>query len=163
MITSDELARVCNADGEFSLAARRWQGALRFHIGDDVLGLGVRDGVARPWTYADADVPTVVYTGAAEAWDQLLAPRPPRFLNDIAPADAAGLVRRSGDELTYWQYYPAIARVMSARAAASGAARVSNPAAGRMSCSTACAGTISNPSSSSARATARSSPSSPAK
>src|SRR4051812_17048883 len=107
-----ELATACNADGELRLAARRWHGALRLHVGDGVIGLSFRDGVAAPWTYADLDVPTVVLAGPAATWEQLLAPRPPRLLNDLMPAEAGGALVRSGDELSYWQYYPAIARVI---------------------------------------------------
>src|SRR5215207_3386501 len=112
MLTSEDFAAACNCDAEFRLAARRWHGALRFHIGDDVVGIGVRDGVARAISNADADVPTVVYVGPANVWAQIFAPRPPRFLNDLFPAEAAGLITRSGDELTYWQYTPAIARAV---------------------------------------------------
>jgi pimeloyl-ACP methyl ester carboxylesterase len=112
MLTSDELAAACNADPEFELAARRWHGALRFHVGDLVVGIGLRDGVARALSKADADVSTVVFSGPAEVWDQLLAPRPPRFLNDLLPAEMGGLLVRSGDELAYWQHYPAIARAI---------------------------------------------------
>src|SRR5947207_3698191 len=112
MLTSEELARSCNADPEFRLAARRWQGALRLHIGDDLVGIGVRDGVARAVAHAAAGVPTVVLSGPAEVWEQVLAPRPPRFLNDLLPAEMSGQIVRSGDELAYWQYYPAIARAI---------------------------------------------------
>ena len=45
-------------------------------------------------------------------WDQVIATRPPRFLNDLLPAEFTGQLVRSGDELAYWQYYPAIARVI---------------------------------------------------
>jgi pimeloyl-ACP methyl ester carboxylesterase len=112
MLTSEELAGACNADPEFRLAARRWHGALRFHVGDEIAGIGLRDGVARAISKADADVPTVVFSGPAEVWEQVLAPRPPRFLNDLLPAEMGGLIARSGDELTFWQYYPAIARAI---------------------------------------------------
>jgi len=112
MTSAEQLAKMCNEDGEFRLAARRWHGALRLKIGDEVLGLSMRDGVAAAWTYADLDVPTVVVGGPAAIWEQLLAPRPPRFLNDLAPVAAAGALERTGDELSYWQYYPAIARVI---------------------------------------------------
>ena len=90
MLTSDQLASACNADGEFRLAARRWHGAVRLTIGDGVIGLSLRDGVAAPWSVADLDVPSVHITGSAEAWQALLAPRPERFLNDLMPAIAAG-------------------------------------------------------------------------
>jgi pimeloyl-ACP methyl ester carboxylesterase len=112
MLTSEELARACNADPEFQLAARRWQGALRFHVGDEMAGIGLRDGVARAYSKADADVPTVVFSGSPDVWEQILAPRPPRLLNDLLPSEMFGQIVRGGDELAYWQYYPAIARVI---------------------------------------------------
>src|SRR5215216_6333095 len=112
MKTSDELATACNADAEFRLAARRWHGAVRLDIGDDVVGLSLRDGVAGAWSAADLDVPAVRITGTADAWLALLAPRPARFLNDLMPAIAAGAFTRTGDELMWWQYYPALARMV---------------------------------------------------
>jgi pimeloyl-ACP methyl ester carboxylesterase len=112
VLTSDQLASACNADAEFRLAARRWHGAVRLTIGDDVIGLSLRDGVAAPWSVADLDVPAVHITGSVEAWQALLAPRPDRFLNDLMPAITAGAFTRAGDELMWWQYYPAIVRVV---------------------------------------------------
>jgi pimeloyl-ACP methyl ester carboxylesterase len=127
VLNAEELALACNEDGEFRLAARRWNGAVRFHIGEEVVGLSLRDGVAKPWSVADLGVPTVVYSGGEEAWAALLSPRPPRFFNDLVPAEAAGGLVRSGDELAYWQYYPAIARLVEVLRAAAGRA----PNAGR--------------------------------
>jgi pimeloyl-ACP methyl ester carboxylesterase len=121
-LNAEELALACNEDGEFRLAARRWNGAVRFHIGDEVIGLSLRDGVATPWSTADLGVPTVVYSGGEEAWAALLSPRPPRFFNDLAPAEAVGGLVRSGDELAYWQYYPAIARIVEILRGAAGPA-----------------------------------------
>ena len=112
MTSAEQLAKLCNEDGEFRLAARRWHGAVRLKIGDEVLGLSLRDGVAAPWTFADLDVPTVVVSGPAAVWEQLLAPRPPRFLNDLATGRRGRALERTGDELSYWQYYPAIARMI---------------------------------------------------
>jgi pimeloyl-ACP methyl ester carboxylesterase len=112
MLLADDLAKACNDDGEFVLAARRWNGAVRFHIDDEVVGLSLRDGVARPWTMADLDVPTVVFAGPAAVWEQVLAPRPPRLLNDLLPASFGGGLTRTGDELMFWQYFPALARVV---------------------------------------------------
>ncbi len=120
MLTAEALARACNEDGEFALAARRWHGAVRFHVGDQVVGLSLRDGVARPWSTADLDVPTVVFAGPAAVWNQILAPRPPRLLNDLLPAEFGGAITRSGDEMTYWQYFPAIARIVEIVREASG-------------------------------------------
>ena len=112
VLTSDELAKACNADAEFRLAARRWHGAVRLDIDDELVGLSLRDGVAGAWSVADLDVPVVRITGTAAAWQALLAARPARFLNDLMPAIAAGAFTRTGDELMWWQYYPALARMV---------------------------------------------------
>ncbi|MCP5028448.1 MAG: alpha/beta fold hydrolase [Actinomycetia bacterium] len=41
----------------------------------------------------------------------MLAPIPEPFLNDVVPAQNRGLTRE-GDELTYWQYLPALQRII---------------------------------------------------
>ena len=46
-----------------------------------------------------------------ELWAKLLAPVPPPMFNDIVPAAAFGFVV-DGDPLTYWQYYPAVRRLI---------------------------------------------------
>ena len=68
MLTAERLAAALQRRRGAALAARRWRGALRFHVDDDVIGLSFRDGVAGPWTYADLDVPTVVFSGPAATW-----------------------------------------------------------------------------------------------
>src|SRR5205823_5607196 len=49
--------------------------------------------------------------GPAALWDRILAVVPEPFYNDVVPAQALGLVR-SGNEVTFWQYYPAIRRLV---------------------------------------------------
>ena len=41
----------------------------------------------------------------------MLSAEPPRFFNDIGFAEALGL-ERTGDDLTFWQYYPAVMRAV---------------------------------------------------
>ena len=111
MRTSDTLAQRCRDDGEFRLAARHWTGGLRFDFGDGtVAAVTLRDG-----ELIDGDPGTgdgvITLSGPPDLWGQMLAARPPRFANDIAPARALGL-RRQGDELLYWQYAPAIQRAV---------------------------------------------------
>ena len=129
MLTAEELAAACNADDEFVLAARRWNGALRFHIDDGVVGLSLRDGVAGPWTMADLDVPTIDSPVRHPSWDRSRAPSA-----STAERSAAGRVHRalvrSGDEMVYWQYFPAIARIIEVRARVE-AARCRTPAVAR--------------------------------
>jgi len=107
---ADEIVRRCAADGEFAIAARRWNGGFRLHIGTAVVAVQVRDGVVSagdPGTGAG-----VVDLRADEAaWAGLFAAVPDRDGNDLTAAQRRGL-RRSGDELAYWQYLPALERMV---------------------------------------------------
>ena len=110
MYTSEDLARRCAADGEFRLAARYWNGGLRLALGDVTIAVIVRDGDVEPGDPGDG--PGVVTLSAdAAVWHQMLAPVPARFANDIWPAVGLGL-QRTGDDLTLWQYSPAIQRAV---------------------------------------------------
>ncbi|MFN0029552.1 MAG: alpha/beta fold hydrolase [Acidimicrobiales bacterium] len=115
-IDATELARRCRADGEFAMAARHWNGGFRFEIGDRQLSLDIRDGMvsaaANPAPAAARTAPAmVVLSGADAVWDALLAPKPAPGYVDIASAQRRGL-SRAGDELTYWQYLPALQRAV---------------------------------------------------
>ncbi len=100
----------CAADGEFQMAARYWTGGLVLEIGNHTLALQLSDGAVRPG--APANGAGVLTLSAPESlWSQLLAPVPPPFLNDLAPALASGLQRR-GNPVTYAQYFAAIMRAI---------------------------------------------------
>jgi pimeloyl-ACP methyl ester carboxylesterase len=108
MITSEELARRCHDDPEFCLAARFWTGGFSFRAGDAIASVRVVDG--HPEAGAVGDGPgRIGLSGEAAIWDAMLSAQPPRFLNDIG--FAVGL-ERTGDDLTFWQYYPAVARAV---------------------------------------------------
>ena len=110
MRTSEQLADRCRADGEFCLAARHWRGGLRLDFGDAVAAVTIDDGEAVAGDPGEGDG-VITLAAPVEVWAQMLAAHPPRFANDIAPARALGL-RRTGDELLYWQYAPAIQRAV---------------------------------------------------
>jgi pimeloyl-ACP methyl ester carboxylesterase len=110
MISSGELAARCAADSEFRLAARFWDGGFAFVVDGEVTAVRVVDGA--PEAGAAVDGPGVVsFTGDGALWATITSSPPPRFFNDLAFAAALGL-RVGGDELTYWQYYPAMARAV---------------------------------------------------
>jgi pimeloyl-ACP methyl ester carboxylesterase len=110
VITSEDLAARCLGDAEFRMAARHWDGGFYFDVDGAVAFVAVTDGVARAGSALDG--PGVVgLAGPASIWDALLSAVPPRFLNDIGFAEALGM-KRTGDDLTYWQYYPAIMRAV---------------------------------------------------
>ncbi|MBI2765782.1 MAG: hypothetical protein HYX53_07710 [Chloroflexi bacterium] len=101
--------RRCRDDGEFRLAARYWTGGVRLHLPGAPVEVALADGV--PTAASDGPAGLLAFTAPAETWEKLLAPIPPPAFNDIAPAAAAGLAV-SGDMETYWQYYPAIRRLV---------------------------------------------------
>jgi len=107
---AERLASRCNGDGEFRLAARFWDGSLSIDIGAGPLDLVVEGGVIEPGTAA-RNGGYIGLRGPAETWAKVLSPVPPPFHNDIMPAMAFGIVIE-GEEETWWQYYPAVRRVV---------------------------------------------------
>lgn len=105
-----ELARRCAADGEFLLAARYWTGGLRLEIGETVLELRLDDGKPAAGT-PSPDAATIGLSGPVELWGKLLAAVPPRFWNDLGPAEGLG-IRVTGSRVTYAQYFAAIMRII---------------------------------------------------
>lgn len=110
MISSADLAARCRADGEFLLAARYWTGGFRFAIGGEILEVRVADGFPTDDPLDDSEG-VIALAGPRELWDLVLAAVPPRFFNDVVPASEAGL-ERTGSDVTFWQYYPAVARAV---------------------------------------------------
>lgn len=109
IVSSEQLAEICNADGEFRIAARYWNGGLRLAMGERTLAIGVRNGVAQ--ACVDAVDGLVTLSAPEEMWAQLTATVPPRFFNDLAPLMEMGM-QIEGDLVSYAQYYPAIMRVI---------------------------------------------------
>lgn len=110
-MTSEALAERCRRDGEFGLAARYWTGGLVLHLGDrPPIGITMADGevAADP----PADGPGVItLRGGDELWGRMLRAVPPRFFNDVSAAVGMGL-ERGGDIMAWWQYVPAVQRVI---------------------------------------------------
>lgn len=70
----------------------------------------VVDGVPSPGD-PGAGSGVITLTGPESLWASLLAPVPPRFLNDILPAFEIGLVPEA-DPILLAQYYPAVMRAI---------------------------------------------------
>jgi pimeloyl-ACP methyl ester carboxylesterase len=104
------LAARCAADGEFRLAARHWTGGFRFGLDGDETSVRIIDGEPEDGDPGEG-AGVVVLSGPAEVWAKLLSASPPRFATDVAAAMAIGL-RREGDPLAFWQYYPALQRAV---------------------------------------------------
>jgi pimeloyl-ACP methyl ester carboxylesterase len=109
--SADDLAALCRADGEFGLSARDWTGGLRFQNDTTTLAIRIDDGEPSADRTEAASAP-ITLRASDEIWTALLAPLPPRFMNDIWPLIQAGLMHQTGDSLTFAQYLPAIARAV---------------------------------------------------
>jgi hypothetical protein len=106
---SQRLAARCAEDGEFRLASRFWEGGVSVDFGAGRIDLALAGGhVSAAAVTGDR---SIQLGGSAETWKKVLSPLPPPFFNDIAPARAFGLTVE-GDEETFWQYYPAIRRLV---------------------------------------------------
>lgn len=103
------LAGRANADGEFRLAARYWDGNVVFELGQNVLRFAVVDGVL-----AEGSAPSgrdIRLVATADVWAKVLAPVPPPYFNDLMPAAAFGMGIHAVPE-TLWQCYPAVRRLV---------------------------------------------------
>jgi len=110
--TSEALAALCLADGEFRLAARFWTGGLRCEIGGRVVGAVVTQGVPAAGE-PDAGAAGVITLSAPEpVWARLLAARPPRLYNDLFSVVTSREVTLDADGVLYAQYYPAAMRAL---------------------------------------------------
>ncbi|MGS0897529.1 alpha/beta fold hydrolase [Burkholderia stagnalis] len=118
-LSAAKFAELCGCDGEFALAARFWTGGFRFQSDSNVVTIRVIDG--KPVAYEPGDISSLITLTAPDPiWAALLAPLPPRFLNDIWPLIQAGLMQQTGDALTFAQYLPAIMRAIELLRPASG-------------------------------------------
>ncbi len=124
VVDARQLARVCNADGVFRLAARFWTGSLILDFGQSSdsgfaevrprLVLSVIDGVAGADGLpgrAEMVRGHVAIEAAGDIWEALLAEVPPPQCNDLGSARHLGL-KVSGDQEAFAQHFGAIARVI---------------------------------------------------
>lgn len=111
VIATEELYQRCSADAEFQMASRYWTGGVRLEVGEALLGLSLDDGHLQP-KVPEAGPGVVTISGPVAIWDKVRSDNPPRFLNDINIATGKGGLSRSGDRLIWWQYLPAIQRIV---------------------------------------------------
>jgi pimeloyl-ACP methyl ester carboxylesterase len=105
------LADRCAVDGELALAARHWTGGLHLGLGEHRLGLQFVAGRVRAGDPGAPGGDVIGVDGPMSVWELVLAPTPRRFFTELSTAVSLGLVRQ-GDELSWWQRYPAVSRVV---------------------------------------------------
>jgi len=113
----DRLRDTANNDPEFRIAARFWNSALRFEMGDAVLHLRLVDGrvseVSRGRPTIELLTPSNLCVAAsAEEWQKLLQPIPKPFYADLWSATAHHGFVVAGDMEMFYAYYPAVRRLI---------------------------------------------------
>lgn len=110
--SSEQWAQACAADGEFALAARHWSGGIKLSIGEQQLGLTLRDGAVTAGA-PSAATGVVELAGPIEVWQRMLAAKPPRFHNDVMAALTLDVgLSRHAEPVLAAQYYAATARAL---------------------------------------------------
>ena len=110
------LLEAINADPEFRLAARFWNGSFRLSMGaDEAYLFRVRDGelqhvnlqptVFDPWNFEIA--------GPKDGWNEILAEVPRPFYQDVASALFRHGFTLGGDVESFFAYHAALRRVLA--------------------------------------------------
>jgi len=101
-----------NGDGEFRIAGRFLDGALKLHFGDDALLLRFRDGkmtgISEPALFDTADI---TIRGPVQSWREFLKPLPKPFFHDMFAAIVRKEFDWAGDSETFFAYYGAFRRM----------------------------------------------------
>ncbi len=103
-----------NADPEFRIAARFWTARLRLDVGDARHILRIADGRVSDFSPAAEPNGALDMTVSAPAadWDELLAPIPKPFYQDLFAAAATGRFLLVPTDVTTFAYYPALRRLI---------------------------------------------------
>jgi hypothetical protein len=101
-----------NRDGEFQIAGRFLDGALKLQFGDEALLLRFRDGkmagVGKPTLFDSADI---TIRGPLASWREFLKPLPRPFFHDMFAAIVRNEFDWAGDSETFFAYYGAFRRM----------------------------------------------------
>ena len=110
--TASQWAEICASDGEFTLAARHWNGGLKLTIGDGELALPCAEGKVCPGDDLPSDG-VIEFAGSEDTWAKVLAAVPERFYNDLMANQSLGLgITRAGDPVVHAQYFAAAMRAV---------------------------------------------------
>ena len=111
-LSPEDLQKALNDDSEFRIAARFWDGSLRFEFGTEVVRLGLQGGevISIDATMSDPGRGDVVVAAPVEDWAKLLEPIPVPFYHEFYPASMHHAFRLEGDPDYIWPYYWALRR-----------------------------------------------------
>jgi hypothetical protein len=101
-----------NADGEFALAGRFFNGALKLYFADDSLLLRFTDGkLTGIVPGAKFDSADVTIRGNLASWREFLQPVPRPFFHDMFAAIVRDEFEWAGNSETFFAYYGAFRRM----------------------------------------------------
>jgi hypothetical protein len=109
---AEPLKEALNADPEFRIAARYWDGAIEFRIDEEPCVVSLSQGQVVSVSSEDPAVgvlPVVIEAPAAD-WARLLEKKPRPFYQDYHSASAHHGFKLGGDVETLWAYYAAVRR-----------------------------------------------------
>jgi hypothetical protein len=112
-VSPGDLQAALNADSEFRLQARYWDGALQLQFGDDVHVCRLEQGevVAVDDTpLSGSDPREVIVSAPDEDWYEFLQPVPKPLYHELYPAMWHHGFELKGDEDYLWAYYAALRR-----------------------------------------------------
>jgi hypothetical protein len=108
----DAFQEAVNRDGEFQIAGRFLDGALKLHFGDEALLLRFRDGkvagIIEPTLFDSADI---TIRGPVANWREFLKPLPKPFFHDMFAAIVRNEFDWAGNSETFFAYYGAFRRM----------------------------------------------------
>jgi hypothetical protein len=107
--------RAINADPEFRMAARFWNGSFRLSIGGEEAYLfRVRDGELAALNRAPTvfDAYDFEIAGPKDGWKEIFAPVPRPFYQDVASAIFRHGFTLGGDVESFFAYHAALRRVI---------------------------------------------------
>ncbi len=112
-VSPEQFRETLNADGEFRLQARYWDGALQVQFGDDVHVLRLQEGevVGIDASPLSGDRPCeVIVSAPVEDWFEFLQPIPKPLYHELYPAMWHHGFELKGDTDYVWSYYAALRR-----------------------------------------------------
>lgn len=107
------LREALNADPEFQLSARYWNGRVKLDFEDRVYIVHVHDGVVErieenPTMYDPCDLSI---SGSSQGWEEVLATTPKPFYQDIYSASVHHDFDIEGDLEQFFGYHAALRRM----------------------------------------------------
>jgi len=113
VVQTEDLGASLNADDEFRLRARFWNGALQLEIGEAVHTFGIVDGevVRTGAERLDGGVGEVIIRAPHEDWYEFVQPIPRALHHELYPAMLHHGFDLAGDPDHIWPYYGALRRV----------------------------------------------------